>query len=398
MSDEKQPSDAPPKTRRRRRRKPVGAAPENKSESQESAGQSSGGQADGGPSQAGPGRQRNRKRRSRKRENANSSQGSSDSQTGEKAEQSSRSSNNSQSRRPARSRRNAQSPRSSQSRRDSEEKSNEGLGRNHNRSTQSAQNDAPAAGDDSFRDNPPIAEPVRAPQVAGPNWGDDSDAPTPDIELKADLPPDSARRDLDPTSTYLLDQEEGEDFQGALSARICNVISVRFAVAGRLYLYDAGDGIYNRGDKVLVESDRGERIAIVAVPSQRRPPPRSLKKILGRAKIPSPEEQEAHEARDRDFLKTAIAEAKKLTLSIKIFRATLEDGGRKLAISYSCESKTDVRRLSRALSNQYSHRVDLRHFGARDEAKLVGGIGSCGQELCCTTWLPAFVPVSIKKR
>ncbi|MBL4632945.1 MAG: hypothetical protein JKY56_03685, partial [Kofleriaceae bacterium] len=44
----------------------------------------------------------------------------------------------------------------------------------------------------------------------------------------------------------------------------------------------------------------------------------------------------------------------------------------------------------------YSHRVDLRHFGARDEAKLVGGIGSCGQELCCTTWLPAFVPVSIK--
>ncbi len=194
----------------------------------------------------------------------------------------------------------------------------------------------------------------------------------------------------------MLDQEEGEDFQGTLSARICNVISVRFAVAGRLYLYDAGDGLYNRGDKVLVESDRGERIAIVAVPSQRRPPPRSLKKILGRAIVPSPKEQEAHEARDRDFLTTAIAEARKLKLSIKVFRATLEDGGRNLAISYSCESKTDVRRLSRALSNKYSHRVDLRHFGARDEAKLVGGIGSCGQELCCTTWLPAFVPVSIK--
>lgn len=226
-------------------------------------------------------------------------------------------------------------------------------------------------------------------------WGDDSDAPTPDIELRPDLPPDVSTSDLDPETAALLDKDGGYD--GQLSARICNVIGVRFLPTGRMYLYDAGDGHYAKGDKVVVEGERGQRTATVTAASCRRPPPRSLKRIVRRGTL-----EEANQAAGtqestlQEYLSTAKAKAKELSLGIKVFRVSFEDDQKKLGIYYSCEDKTDVRPLTRALSDALPIRVELRHTGVRDEAKLVGGIGACGLELCCTTWLPSFAPVSIK--
>jgi cell fate regulator YaaT (PSP1 superfamily) len=234
--------------------------------------------------------------------------------------------------------------------------------------------------------------PVEVPTV---RWGDDSDSPTPDIKLSPDLPVDVSTSDWDPESAALLESDGGYD--GQLSARICNVIGVRFMPTGRMYLYDAGDGHYANGDKVVVESDRGQRTAVVTAASSRRPPPRSLKRILRRGSLA--EDTDASGAISetlQEYLSTAKAKAKELSLGIKVFRASYEDDRKKLAIYYSCEDKTDVRPLSRALADALPLRVELRHTGVRDEAKLVGGIGACGQELCCTTWLPSFAPVSIK--
>ncbi len=232
---------------------------------------------------------------------------------------------------------------------------------------------------------PAVAE---APTI---RWGDDSDAPTPDINLSADLPTDASTSDWDPESAGLL------GYDGQLSARICNVIGVRFIATGRMYLYDAGDGHYDAGDSVVVEGDRGQRTAIVTAASCRRPPPRSLKRILRRGSVDEGSETGAQtESKLQDYLGTAKAKAKELSLGIKVFRASFEDDREKLAIYYSCEDKTDVRPLTRALSDALPLRVELRHTGVRDEAKLVGGIGACGLELCCTTWLPSFAPVSIK--
>ncbi len=229
-------------------------------------------------------------------------------------------------------------------------------------------------------DDPAALAPGDAP------WGDDSQANCPDIQLGATLPTETAS-DLDPSSGL----EPG--YQGVLSARVSNVIAVRFVRAGRLYLYDGGDEVFAQGDAVLVEGDRGKRIAIVGTASRRQPPKRTLKKILRRAKDADQEPQRAKEC--QAHLRIAKELAKKQGLSIKVFRAEFE-GPSNLCIYYSCEHKTDVRGLARALGKEIPVRVDLRHTGSRDEAKMVGGIGSCGQELCCSTWLPAFVPVSIK--
>jgi cell fate regulator YaaT (PSP1 superfamily) len=65
-------------------------------------------------------------------------------------------------------------------------------------------------------------------------------------------------------------------------------------------------------------------------------------------------------------------------------------------VYFTSDERIELRDLLRVLGQALGLRVELRQLGARDEAKMVGGIGSCGRELCCTTWLPDFVPVSIK--
>jgi cell fate regulator YaaT (PSP1 superfamily) len=63
---------------------------------------------------------------------------------------------------------------------------------------------------------------------------------------------------------------------------------------------------------------------------------------------------------------------------------------------FASEERIDFRDLVKDLAQRLHTRIEMRQIGARDEAKAVGGIGSCGRELCCSTWLPAFVPISIK--
>ena len=222
-------------------------------------------------------------------------------------------------------------------------------------------------------------------------WGDDSGAETPENTLAANLPSDVPSSEWDPTSAPLGSQKNGYD--GQLSARVANVIAVRFVTAGRLYLFDGGDEVFMRGDRVVVDGEHGRRIATVGTSSSRQPQKGTLKRILRRA-TPSDLEPDREEE-CRAHLRTAKDLAKKQGLAIKVFRAQF-DGPKRMSIYYACEQKADVRGLGRALSNALPVQVELRHTGARDEAKMVGGIGSCGQELCCTTWLPAFVPVSIK--
>jgi len=84
-----------------------------------------------------------------------------------------------------------------------------------------------------------------------------------------------------------------------------------------------------------------------------------------------------------------------LHLEIKMFHAEIHGGGR-IVLYFASEARVDFRDLVRDLSNRLRARVELRQVGVRDEAKLVGGIGSCGRELCCSTFLPRFAPVSIK--
>jgi cell fate regulator YaaT (PSP1 superfamily) len=103
---------------------------------------------------------------------------------------------------------------------------------------------------------------------------------------------------------------------------------------------------------------------------------------------PEPEETRL----DREALAVARGCARALGLAVKLFRVE-----RIRTIFYlSGDRRLELKELAQALAERFDGRLELRQVGVRDEAKIVGGIGSCGRELCCTTFLPRFAPVSIR--
>ncbi|MDB4956417.1 MAG: hypothetical protein JWO36_3986 [Myxococcales bacterium] len=184
-----------------------------------------------------------------------------------------------------------------------------------------------------------------------------------------------------------------------LGEDVVSAVGVRFVPAGRIQWYDAGDSDYMPGDRVLVDADRGTRLAWIATqPTRRATRDRGLRRVIRRA---SEQDLRGEKTGDDDrarALRIAKDSAAALKLPLKVFRVELTGNlrGGKLNVYYTSDDRLDLRDFVRDVSQQSGARLELRQLGVRDEAKVVGGIGSCGLTLCCTTWLPEFVPVSIK--
>ena len=100
--------------------------------------------------------------------------------------------------------------------------------------------------------------------------------------------------------------------------------------------------------------------------------------------------------REREALLYARERARARNLPIKVVRAEYPLAGQKALFYFVSEERIDFRDLVRDLTQKLRLRIEMRQIGVRDEAKMVGGIGACGRELCCSTFLPSFAPVSIK--
>jgi cell fate regulator YaaT (PSP1 superfamily) len=201
------------------------------------------------------------------------------------------------------------------------------------------------------------------------------------VTFPTDLPADAPSDEPDPATFDLAPAQLGED--------VASVVGVRFVAAGRIQWCDAGEGDYALGERVMVEGERGPRVATIATQVNRRSD-RGLRRVIRRA---HDQEALATERADRE-LRVAKDAAAELGLPLKVLRVEKASG--KLLIYYTCDERLDIRDFVRDVAQQTAARIELRQLGARDEAKAVGGIGSCGLTLCCSTWLPEFVPVSIK--
>jgi cell fate regulator YaaT (PSP1 superfamily) len=221
-------------------------------------------------------------------------------------------------------------------------------------------------------------------------WGTDDGSPAPPIALTSELPENPPADDPDP-STHVMLAESGSK----LGEDVASVVGVRFVPAGRITWFDASDADYTPGERVLVDAERGSRLGWIATITLRRGTrDRGLRRVIRRANEQDLRgETETDENRVR-VLRTAKDKAAALRLPLKVFR--IEVGGGKLVVYYTSDERMDLRDFVRDVGQATGMRPELRQLGVRDEAKAVGGIGSCGLTLCCTTWLPDFVPVSIK--
>jgi cell fate regulator YaaT (PSP1 superfamily) len=171
---------------------------------------------------------------------------------------------------------------------------------------------------------------------------------------------------------------------------------VKYAPTGPTIDCDSGTLVFRQGEAVVVDDRRGGTVATVSVPTTARKGAGSLGRILRRAEPRDLARAQEEQRRQDDALAFARSRAHALRLPIKVFRVDFDHGGDRALFFFSSEKRVDFRDLVRDLSARLRARIEMRQVGVRDEAKLVGGIGSCGRELCCSTFLPHFAPVSIK--
>lgn len=176
-----------------------------------------------------------------------------------------------------------------------------------------------------------------------------------------------------------------------------NIIGVQFRRSGKIYEFDASEHLVRIGDQVVVETERGPSLAeVVRIAFKELQPqiPEELKPILRLATD--------HDLREAKRLTSDFAESfsqervKQLDLEMRIIKADVQFGGNKVIIYFSAPGRVDFRELVKELASGLKARVELKQVGARDEAKLTGGLGICGREYCCSSFLREFVPVSIK--
>lgn len=193
---------------------------------------------------------------------------------------------------------------------------------------------------------------------------------------------------------------DGPDTRAAAplpAAPMLNVVGVKLTPTGRTFACDAGAHPLRVGDKVVVDDaggDASQVVAVVAVAPALRAATPPLPRVLRVADARDLTRAAADERRASDALAFAREKARERHLPIKMFRVELGQG--RATFYFAAEQRIDFRDLVRELASNVRARVEMRQVGVRDEAKMVGGIGSCGRELCCSTFLPKFAPVSIK--
>ncbi len=177
------------------------------------------------------------------------------------------------------------------------------------------------------------------------------------------------------------------------------VVGIRFKQAGRIYHFSPGNFDPKLGEHVIVETSRGieyGKIAIEAYEEADNKVVHPLKEVIRMAT----EEDIAHEAENKKKEMEAFAvcfdKIKKHELNMKLIDCEITFDNSKILFYFTAEGRIDFRELVKDLAAIFHTRIELRQEGVRDETKTLGGLGCCGRELCCHSYLNDFVPVSIK--
>lgn len=177
------------------------------------------------------------------------------------------------------------------------------------------------------------------------------------------------------------------------------VIGVRFRNVGKIYYFDPTGFETNVGDKVIVETARGIEIGTVLLGAREVGVESIVSPLKGIERLAT-EEDVKHAAENRDKEKEACVKCKELIekhgLDMKLVGAEYTFDNKKLLFYFTSDGRVDFRELVKDLAGVFRTRIELRQIGVRDEAKILGGLGICGRELCCASYLSDFAPVSIK--
>ncbi len=175
------------------------------------------------------------------------------------------------------------------------------------------------------------------------------------------------------------------------------IVGVRFKSCGKIYDFEINGIDIKKGDLVVVESDLGLNVGNVVIDRHIiEEPERKLKKIIRKVSeedLQQKQENKNLEIEARDNCLERIM-ARGIPMKLVWTEVTLDR--KRIIFYFTAEKRIDFRELVKDLAARFKTRIEMRQIGVRDEAKIIGSLGICGRELCCTKFLTSFEPISIK--
>ncbi|HOQ67304.1 MAG TPA: regulatory iron-sulfur-containing complex subunit RicT [Candidatus Atribacteria bacterium] len=173
------------------------------------------------------------------------------------------------------------------------------------------------------------------------------------------------------------------------------VVGIKFENNPKIYHFETRGLDLHLGDKCVVETAMGLEIGTVAKGAFFAPPD-NFKPVIRKAQKIDLDQAEANREKERVAFQKAQDLVAQYQIPMKLLRVhyTLDRG--KLTFYFGSEERVDFRQLVKELAAIFRTRIELRQVGVRDEARMMGGCGMCGRELCCSTFLTNFDPISIK--
>jgi len=177
------------------------------------------------------------------------------------------------------------------------------------------------------------------------------------------------------------------------------VVGIRFKKAGKIYYFDPVETGAKNGDFAIVETARGVEYGAVVIGPKEVTEDDIVSPLKNVVRVATEEDIKRHSdnlAKEEEALKICTEKVVKHKLDMKLIDVEYTFDNNKVIFYFTADGRVDFRELVKDLASVFRTRIELRQIGVRDEAKMVNGIGPCGQPLCCATWLGDFAPVSIK--
>lgn len=188
-----------------------------------------------------------------------------------------------------------------------------------------------------------------------------------------------------------------DPFEGAPS--LPKIVAISLQQTGHLYNFLAGDRPLRRGERVLVESEAGARVGTVEIEPHEPAQTIDLSQLRPIIRIASDNDfylEQENLSREAHARRLCVEHIRERRIQMKLVSADYTFDGRKVTFYFVAEGRVDFRDLVRDLANTLRVRVEMKQIGARDETKVTGGLGPCGRELCCSSWLRDFEAVTVK--
>jgi len=182
-----------------------------------------------------------------------------------------------------------------------------------------------------------------------------------------------------------------------------DLVEVQFKNTRKAYYRNSNGLKLEKGDTVAVESTPGHDIGTVTLTGRLVPlqmlktgfkPNTEIKRVYRKVKAVDMEKYDEAKAKEHDTMIRSRQIAANLNLNMKIGDVEYQGDGNKAIFYYIADERVDFRQLIKVLAETFRVRIEMKQIGARQEAGRIGGIGPCGRELCCATWMTNFVSVS----